>query len=325
MTRSILCFGEALIDLHAGDFDERGFAQQLRPFAGGAPANTAVAIARLGGHARFAGMLAHDRFGDFLLDSLQLAGVDTADVARTDAANTALAFITLDAWGERSFSFYRPPAADLLFRAGHFRDEAFEDTAAFHACSNSLTDPELAAVTLEGMRRARRAGTLVSFDLNLRPALWPRDSEPRVWCWPALHLADVVKLSAEEFAWLADEGEDAALDRLWSGSTRLLIVTDAAQPLRWFHPDAKGGLSGYRVDVVDSTGAGDAFVGGLLHQLAQQQVRPADLDRWVGALSGLQAALRYASACGALAVTRRGSFAAMSDATEVARFMEMQP
>jgi hypothetical protein len=99
MTRSILCFGEALIDLHAGDFDERGFAQQLRPFAGGAPANTAVAIARLGGHARFAGMLAQDRFGDFLLDSLQQAGVDTADVARTDAANTALAFITLDALG----------------------------------------------------------------------------------------------------------------------------------------------------------------------------------------------------------------------------------
>lgn len=325
MTRSILCFGEALVDLHAGDFDERGFAQQLRPFAGGAPANTAVAIARLGGHARFAGMLAHDRFGDFLLDSLQQAGVDTADVVRTDAANTALAFITLDAWGERSFSFYRPPAADLLFRAGHFREQAFEDTAAFHACSNSLTDPELAAVTLEGMRRARHAGTLVSFDLNLRPALWPRDSEPREWCWPALQLADVVKLSAEEFAWLAEEGEDAALDRLWSGSTRLLIVTDAARPLRWFHPDAKGGLSGYSVDAVDSTGAGDAFVGGLLHQLAQQQVRPADLDRWVGALSGLQAALRYASACGALAVTRRGSFAAMPDASEVARFMEMPP
>ncbi len=323
MTRSILCFGEALIDMHARDFDERGFARQLRPFAGGAPANTAVAVARLGGHARFAGMLAQDRFGDFLLDSLQQAGVDTADVARTDAANTALAFVTLDAQGERSFSFYRPPSADLLFRAGHFREEAFDDTAAFHACSNSLTDPALAAATLEGMRRARRAGTLVSFDLNLRPALWPRDGEPRTPSWQALHLADMVKLSAEEFAWLADEGENAMLDRLWRGATRLLVVTDAAQPLRWFRPDANGELPGYRVDAMDSTGAGDAFVGGLLHQFAVQGVGPDDLDGWVGSLPSLHAALRYASACGALAVTRHGSFAAMPEATEVTRFMEM--
>ena len=323
MTRSILCFGEALIDMHAQAFDGRGFARQLQPFAGGAPANTAVAVARLGGPARFAGMLAKDRFGDFLLDSLQQAGVDTADVARTDAANTALAFVTLDARGERSFSFYRPPAADLLFRAEHFRAQAFEDTAAFHACSNSLTDPQLAEATLEGMRRARRAGTLVSFDLNLRPALWPRDGEPRAPSWQALQLADVVKLSAEEYAWLADDGEDALLQRLWRGATRLLVVTDAERPLRWFHPGGGGELPGYRVDMVDSTGAGDAFVGGLLHQFAAQGIGPGELDGWVGDRPRLHAALRYASACGALAVTRHGSFAAMPSAAEVARFMEV--
>jgi len=327
MTRSILCFGEALIDMHAQAFDGRGFAQQLRPFAGGAPANTAVAVARLGGHARFAGMLAQDRFGDFLLDNLQQAGVDTADVARTDAANTALAFVTLDARGERSFSFYRPPAADLLFRTEHFRARAFDDTAAFHACSNSLTDPALAEATLEGMRRARRAGTLVSFDLNLRPALWPRDGEPREPSWQALQLADVVKLSAEEFAWLADDsegasGEDALLERLWRGATRLLMVTDAERPLRWFRPGDRGELPGYRVDAVDSTGAGDAFVGGLLHQFAAQGIGPGELDGWIDERSRLHAALRYASACGALAVTRPGSFAAMPAAAEVTRFME---
>lgn len=323
MTRSILCFGEALIDMHAQAFDDRGFAQQLRPFAGGAPANTAVAIARLGGHARFAGMLAQDRFGDFLLDSLQQAGVDTVDVTRTDAANTALAFVTLDPRGERSFSFYRPPAADLLFRAEHFREKAFDGAAAFHVCSNSLTDPQLADATLEGMRRARRAGTLVSFDLNLRPALWPHDGNPRGLSWQALQLADVVKLSAEEFAWLADDGEDAALGRLWRGTARLLVVTNADQPLRWFHPHARGELPTYRVDAVDSTGAGDAFIGGLLQQIAVQGVGPGDLDGWITSPPRLHASLHYASACGALAVTRYGSFAAMPDAAEVARFMEI--
>ena len=322
MKRSILCFGEALIDMHGDGNDGQGFAQHFLPFAGGAPANVAVAVARLGGHARFAGMLALDRFGDFLLHSLQAAGVDTADVARTGEANTALAFVTLDARGERSFSFYRPPSADLLFRAEHFRAQAFEDTAAFHVCSNSLTDPNLAAATLEGMQRARRAGALVSFDLNLRPALWPRGSEPRTYAWPALHLADVVKLSAEEFDWLATDGEQALLDRLWTGCTRLLVVTDGPQPLRWYHPDAEGELPCYNVPMIDSTGAGDAFVGGLLQQMATQEITPKNLDAWVGTLPRLHAALRYASACGAVAVMRHGSFAAMANASEAEHFME---
>ena len=322
MTRSILCFGEALIDMHGEGNDGHGFARHFVPFAGGAPANVAVAVAKLGSHARFAGMLGMDRFGDFLLHSLQQAGVDTADVTRTGEANTALAFVTLDGRGERSFSFYRPPSADLLFRAEHFRAETFDNTAIFHICSNSLTDPELAAATLEGMQRARRAGALVSFDLNLRPALWPQGSEPRAQAWPALHLADVVKLIAEEFDWLAIDGEQALLDSLWSGHTRLLVVTDGAHPLRWYHPDADGELPCYNVPMVDSTGAGDAFVGGLLQQLVHQAVTPNNLDGWIGTLPRLHAALRYASACGAVAVTRHGSFAAMPNTDEVEHFME---
>ncbi len=323
-TRSILCFGEALIDLHADGVDTRGFAARFVPFAGGAPANVAVAAARLGGQARFAGMLACDRFGDFLLDSLQQAGVGTTDVVRTDAANSALAFVTLDAHGERSFSFYRNDTADLRFRPTDFRTEAFRDLAVFHVCSNSMTDPALAATTREGMQRAHGAGALVSFDVNLRPALWPADADPRPLLWPALHLADVVKLSAEEFAWLAVDGEQVTLDRLWLGRTRLVVVTDGARPLRWFHPEAEGELPCYPVAVVDSTAAGDAFVGGLLCCLAELEAAPDRLDRLVAALPRLHAMLRFAAACGALTVTRQGSFAAMPHGDEVLAFMEHQ-
>lgn len=322
--RSILCFGEALIDLHADGLDGRGFAARFVPFAGGAPANVAVAAARLGGQARFAGMLACDRFGDFLLDSLQQAGVGTADVVRTEAANSALAFVTLDAHGERSFSFYRDGTADLRFRPADFRAETFRDIAVFHVCSNSMTDPALAATTREGMQRAHGAGALVSFDVNLRPALWPADADPRPLLWPALHLADVVKLSAEEFAWLAVDGEQPALDRLWLGRTRLVVVTDGARPLRWFHPEAEGELPCYPVAVVDSTAAGDAFVGGLLCCLAELEAAPDRLDRLVAALPRLHAMLRFAAACGALTVTRQGSFAAMPRGDEVLAFMGQQ-
>ena len=195
MPGNILCFGEALIDFHSEGRDERGFPRSFVPFAGGAPANVAVAVARLGGNGAFAGMLGKDLFGDFLLDSLQQAGVDCAGVARTDEARTALAFVALDGNGERSFSFYRPPSADLLFRPEHFRQEDFRQAAVFHVCSNSMTDPALAEATRDGMRRARDAGALVSFDLNLRPALWPDGVDARPEVWPALQLADVVKLS----------------------------------------------------------------------------------------------------------------------------------
>lgn len=323
--RAILCFGEALVDLHADRVDAQGFASGFTPFAGGAPANVAVAAARLGGAARFAGMLARDLFGEFLLASLKQAGVSTADVARTDLANTALAFVSLDAHGERSFSFYREHTADLLFRASDFRADAFADVAVFHVCSNSMTDPALAEATREGMQRARRAAALVSFDLNLRPALWPTNVDPQPRVWPALHLADVVKLSAEEFSWLAVDGEQATLDRLWQGRARLLVVTDGARPLRWFHPDAEGELPGYAVDVVDSTAAGDAFVGGLLCCLAELGATPDRLDRLVSQLPRLHAMLRFAAACGALTVTRRGSFSAMPAGDEVLAFMQAQP
>jgi fructokinase len=319
----ILCFGEALIDFHATGNDERGFAQQFVPFAGGAPANVAVAVARLGGDARFAGMLGKDRFGDFLLDRLQHEGVGTSDIARTDVANTALAFVTHDASGERSFSFYRPPSADLLFRAEHFGKDAFSGVAIFHACSNSLTDPDLAEATYEGMRRAHAAGALVSFDMNLRPALWPRDGDPHAALWTALLLADVVKLSKEEFAYIAVDGEEAALEALWKGRATLLVVTDGHQPMRWFHPDMDGELPCYSVPMVDATAAGDAFVGGLLYQLAILEGRGAErLQPLLTSLPHLHETLRYAAACGAIAVGRQGSFTAMPTDAETRHFME---
>lgn len=322
MSRAILCFGEALIDFHSQGRDVDGFPTAFAPFAGGAPANVAVAAARLGGDARFAGMLGADRFGAFLLHSLQQAGVGTDEVVRTDAANTALAFVTLDPLGERSFSFYRPPSADLLFRAEHFRRQAFDEVAVFHVCSNSLTDDALAAATFEGMDRAQRAGALVSFDLNLRPALWPQGHDAHAEAWSALERAHLVKLSADELNWLAEGDQEASLTRLWQGRCRLLVITDGDKPMRWLHPDADGELPTYAVPAVDTTAAGDAFVGGLLCRLAALDGGPGSLDQLVGSLPHLHEILRYAAACGALTVMQQGSFSAMPTDAQTRAFME---
>lgn len=328
--RKIVCFGEALIDFLAQPGSAPDAPRPFLQYAGGAPANVAVAAARLGAPACFAGMLGHDMFGDFLLESLQGAGVDTSHVARTDDAKTALAFVALDAEGERSFSFYRPPAADLLFRAEHFDEGCFVDTAAFHVCSNSLTEAEIARTTLEGMARARAAGALVSIDLNLRPALWPADTDPRPRLWQALEAADLVKLARSELEYLAAPygegvaGEGAVMSRLFAGHARLVVVTDGAAPVCWHRRDASGRIEAFRVRAVDTTAAGDAFVGGLLFRLAERGVNGTTFNAFVVDESAIEDALRFGAAVGALAVTRHGAFAAMPTRAEVQQLLKEQ-
>jgi fructokinase len=325
MRRSgVLCFGEALVDFLAlpGDGGARHFLEQ----PGGAPANVAVGVARLGGDARFAGMLSRDMFGDALLAALRGHGVDTSQVRRTDAARTALAFVALDAAGDRSFNFYRPPAADLLFRPEHFDASAFDGVAVFHACSNSLTEAGIADATLHGLRLARDAGALASFDLNLRPALWAAGADPAAHAWRALALSHLVKLSRDELQFLAAGGDEAAtIARLFDGATRVLVVTDGGAPIRWWTRDASGEAQTVAVDVVDTTAAGDAFVAGLLRALVERGIGPDGLAAAFEDTDVRQPLLRRAAATGALATTRHGAFAAMPTAAQVDRLLETTP
>jgi fructokinase len=320
----IVCFGEALIDFLG---QPSTAPPQFTQYAGGAPANVAVAVARLGGSAAFVGMLGEDMFGDFLLHSLQQAGVETHYVRRTGAANTALAFVSLDADGERHFSFYRPPAADLLFRPEHFDPACFETASVLHACSNSMTEEASAETTLIGMQRARAAGVLVSFDLNLRPSLWPRnmDAQPRVW--QALHAADLVKLSAVEFDFLERplNGAGGVLQQLWKGNTQLLLVTDGAAPIRYFTRTTEGAMSTFQLPAVDTTAAGDAFVGGLLYSLVRSGIGVRDLALFAADACRFRETLSFAAACGAFTVTRRGAFAAMPVLGDVEELLRARP
>lgn len=324
--RSIVCFGEILIDLLAQPPATPDAPRAFLQYAGGAPANVAVAASRLGVATQFVGMLGRDMFAGFLVDSLRQHGVGTDFIARTDAAKTALAFVALDADGERSFSFYRPPAADLLFRAEDFQPACFEQAACFHACSNSLTEPGIARTTFEGMQRARAAGALVSLDLNLRPALWPADVDPLPWLWQALALADVVKLSREELDYLAAPagtgGTGQVLRRLLAAQARWVVVTDGGAPLRWWTRDGHGELASFRVPMLDSTAAGDAFVGGLLAALVERGVDAGGLDAFCADTAAINDVLRFAAAVGALAVTRKGAFAAMPSREEVQALLQ---
>lgn len=320
--KAIVCFGEALIDFLALP-PKRGEPRHFVEFAGGAPANVSAAVARLGGESRFVGMLGVDMFGEFLMSQLRAFGVDTRYAVHTGAARTALAFVSLDDEGERSFSFYRPPAADLLFREEHFDPQCFADAAVMHVCSNSLTEPDIAATTVAGMRLARAHGAVVSMDLNLRPSLWPEGVDPAPRLWDALAEADLIKLCRSEADFLIRRAghHNALLQRLWQGHARCVLITDGSQPVRWYTRDAQGEVPTFRVDVTDTTAAGDAFVGALLARLVERGFTGGRFGEWLQDEPAIVDALRHAAAGGALATTRHGAFASMPDRHDIERLV----
>ena len=172
------------------------------------------------------------------------------------------------------------------------------------------------------MQLARDAGALVSMDLNLRPALWPRDVDPRTVAWPALASAHLVKLSREELAFLSSDGEDAALARLLDGGARVVVVTDGAAPIRWWTAGARGEAPTFAVQAIDTTAAGDAFVAGLLQAIVARGATADTLPAVFADDAMRGPILCMAAAAGALATTRHGAFAAMPSLADVHALME---
>lgn len=309
----VIAFGEALIDMLSNRISGVDAKQEtFTKFPGGAPANVAAAVARLGGRSYFAGKVGADMFGDFLIHSLREMGVHTDYMAQTAAAKTALAFVSLDASGERSFEFYRSPSADLLFRAEEFEPAWFNEPGVFHFCSNTLTEPGIRAATYAGIALARRHGTIVSFDVNLRTNLWHNDEYAYEAIWACLEQADMIKLCAEELAFVCcGQGHENVLDRLWQAGVKLVLVTDGGKPLRYFMPNSQGSIAPPQVTTVDSTAAGDAFTGGLLYALAASGRCHQGLAALISDRAERERLLRFASACGAFAVTRKGAFTSL--------------
>ena len=288
----------------------------FRQFPGGAPANVAVAVARLGGQAKFAGQVGDDQFGRFLEEALSYYGVNTTFLHKHQSAHTTLAFVFLDRNGDRNFSFYRNQTADMLFSTEQVSDEWFEDRPILHICSNTLTNEDIASVTEYVLKRAAATDCRISFDLNLRPALWPEASVDRSRCESAARFANFIKCSQEEIEFLSNRNEDRFVDACLSGKTDLLVVTDGANPVRYFTRTHRGTLDTPKVAVIDTTAAGDAFTAGVLRGLSAT----TDLGKLFDDRDQVESLLRFAIQCGALTVTRPGAFPSLPVFDEVAEF-----
>ena len=311
----LLTTGELLIDFVP---DRTGVslaeAERFLKAAGGAPANVAVGARRLGTSSAFAGKVGDDPFGRWLASVLADAGVDVAQLRFDDAARTALAFVSLTASGDRDFAFFRNPSADMRHRASELDLDAITRAKVVHHGSISLIQEPSRGATEAAVEAARTAGATVSYDPNLRLPLWPDAASARegmMRAWPRAHL---IKVSDEELAFLAGANDDAAARSLWHDELRLLAVTCGAEGVRWYTPDAEGTVAGFEVPVADTTGAGDAFVAGLLHAWIEEPGLERDPER-------LRRALVRANAVAALTTMRPGAIPALPGRDEVERFL----
>ena len=321
--KPLLCFGEALIDfLHTGSVQVDGLnLPDFRQFPGGAPANVAVAFSRLGGQSFFAGQVGSDVFGRFLEESLTHYGVDTRFLHKHPSAHTALAFVTLDKDGDRSFEFYRDNTADVLFSSDQISDAWFVERPMFHVCSNTLTNAEIAVVTRQALERASQAGCAISFDANLRPGLWAGGKVDRATCDAVARSAGIIKLAREEFDFRANGSTTHYVEKLLAGATSLIVVTDGGGPVEFFTRHGSGLVDTPKVEVVDTTAAGDAFTAGMLRGLCAA----SKLHNVVNDVQSVESLLGFAIRCGSLTTTRAGAFPSLPTFEEVAEYWSDMP
>ncbi len=309
---TLYAIGEMLIDFTAQETGALEEAVTFRKNAGGAPANVAVCVAKFGKRACVVTKLGKDPFGNFLVDTLKRENVCTDYVFRTEAANTALAFVSRDERGERSFSFYRNPSADMLLTEEETAAIPFAKGDILHFCSVDLCDAPVRQATVAAIGRARKAGARISFDPNLRYSLWKNAEDLLSTVRQFLPLADLVKVSDEElFDITGVSREEEAARSLFTGEVKLVFVTKG-----------KGGATAYLADgtqvsrpaescrVVDTTGAGDSFIGTVLYQLLGAPF--AALTE--GALGEI---LQKANRAAAIVVSREGAIPAMPSQNEV--------
>jgi fructokinase len=309
----VCCFGEVLIDF----LQDKAQPGLFHRFAGGAPANVAVAVARLGGHSKFIGMLGKDMFGDFLLQELQSYGVDCSAVRQTLDAKTALAFVALNDQGDRSFSFYRPPAADLLYKVEHCPSDLWQQNGILHLCSNSLTEPDIAQTSFALVRLAQQHCWLVSVDANLRHNLWSEGKASRELVIQLLEMADLVKLSEDELEYLADgQSTESWLRHILAFRPAWLVVTAGANEVQSYCKTDSFSVPVSSVPVLDTTAAGDAFVGAWLNQVAMQLTQGLNFADLLNNKELRQQMIEKAIKAGSLTCQKYGAFAALPTAQE---------
>jgi fructokinase len=317
----IVCLGEILLDMFPAELGRKlADVSAFQPKPGGAPANVAVAAARLGKSSAFIGKVGDDAFGHSLAQVLKDQGVDTRGVRFDPDARTTLAFIAKPDENTSEYVFYRNPGADLMLRPDELERSLLEGTRALHFGSLSLTGEPIRSATYQAVKLAADAGALISFDVNYRPNLWSSPAEALKQIRTMLPNANLLKVNEIELELLAGHSHlETACAALIAGGPELVVVTLGAQGSYFYCARGHGMLPAFKVQALDATGCGDAFIAGLLSQLVEG-------ENWRSNVypDQLMEILRYANAVGALTATQVGVIPALPNARQVAAFLAGQ-
>lgn len=308
---SVVCLGELLIDFVALESGVTvGEASGFLKAPGGAPANVAVAVSRLGHPSAFLGQLGDDPFGHFLKGVLEEDNVNVDGLRFTDKAMTPLAFVSLADAGERSFSFYRKPSADMLMTPDDVALDIIDNAKIFHYGSITMIDDPVKSATLKAAAYARDKGLVVSYDPNLRLPLWPDAEAARIGMIAGLDYANILKISDEELEFMTG-GHDVR--PLWRDTMQLIVITHGERGATAHLRDGQAITQpAFAVEPVDTTGAGDGFVAGVLVSILEH---PDDY------LQKLESILRFANAVGALTTTAKGAIPTLPTREKVDEFI----
>lgn len=305
---SVTALGEVLIDFTDSGTSANGMKLFERN-PGGAPANVLVALKRLGHDVAFIGKVGTDMHGKFLRATLEENGIDCTGLVSDPNFFTTLAFVALDDQGDRSFSFARKPGADTQLSPDDLPRDIIASSKVFHVGSLSLTDEPARSATVEALKIAKDAGAVMSYDPNYRDSLWTSAEAASEQMRSIMPYMDLVKISAEECPLVTDfdKPEDAAKALLAEGVS-VVVVTLDADGAYVATKDGAGIVESFRVDAVDTTGAGDSFWGGFLTAYCESGKAAADItfeDACGFALFG--------NAVASLCVRTRGAIPAMPE------------
>ena len=318
--KKLVAIGEALIDFISSqkgcDFDD---VESFFPAVGGAPANVCAAHSKLGGKSLFLTQLGDDPFGHKIARALDKAGIDISHISFTDEANTALAFVSLAADGNRTFSFYRKPSADMLYNADQVPADAFENIFALHFCSVSLGDFPMKEAHNKAIGYARDNNAVISFDPNLRFMLWNDKDALKKAVLEFIPKADILKISDDELEFITGENDiEKALPILFDSGVKLVLFTCGKDGMSAYTKKARAHAKSPEVEAVDTTGAGDASVGSFLWKLNDFGITADELEEI--SEDRLREALEFATAFCSISVQKKGaipSYPTLGEVTEL--------
>lgn len=315
----IVALGELLIDFTEAGKSSSG-KKLFEQNPGGAPANLLTVAAHMGYQTEFIGKIGADMHGDFLKKTLEEEGIGTRYLIQDESYFTTLAFVEIAENGERHFSFSRKPGADTQLRAEELNQQLLENCKIFHFGSLSLTNEPSRTATIEAVKGAKAAGVLISYDPNYRESLWFDKQTAVSQMKSMIPYADIMKVSDEELVLLTGiEDYNKAVKQLLELGPKLVAVTLGSDGVLLAREYKREKVEGFKVNAIDTTGAGDSFWGGFLSEYLKQE-KSLEEFTW----EEIKNCAVYGNATAALCVQRRGGIPAIPKKKEVEQFINMK-